>query len=351
MDRPARDAIPPDVLAVCRQLRDAGFAAHLVGGGIRDLLIGRPPADFDVATDALPEKVLGLFGERHAFPTGLQHGTITVLAGDPPEQRQVEVTTFRGEGVYLDGRRPSSVSFSATLPEDLSRRDFTINAIAFDPIDDVLTDPFDGQGDIRRRLVRAVGDPVLRFKEDGLRPMRAIRQATQLGFEIDEPTLNAIGPAMDSFRKVAVERIRDELLKLLAADRPARGIELLRRSGLLFEILPEVLEAVGVAQNRYHKHDVYNHVLAVLDEVCGNDPIIRMGALLHDVAKPRCAAEKPDAPGEYSFLKHEHVGAEMAGCICRRLKLSNVDRDRVVSMVNHHMFFYIYLTPHCCNLS
>src|SRR5262252_7833651 len=160
--------IPDDVLAVCRRLHDAGYEAHLVGGGIRDMLLGRAPADFDVATRARPEEVVELFGHTFAIPTGLQHGTVTVLTDGP--RRPVEVTTFRGEGAYLDGRRPSSVAYVSTLAEDLSRRDFTMNAVGYDPLDDRLTDPFDGRGDLQRRLIRAVGDPLQRFREDGLRP-------------------------------------------------------------------------------------------------------------------------------------------------------------------------------------
>jgi tRNA nucleotidyltransferase (CCA-adding enzyme) len=166
-------AIPSDVLGICRRLREAGHAAFIVGGSVRDLFIGRAPGDFDVATSALPEATMGIFGARYAIPTGLQHGTVTVLSGKPPAQRHVEVTTFRGEGAYLDGRRPSNVTFGATLDEDLARRDFTMNAIALDPVSGTLFDPFDGRGDIARQLVCAVGDPVLRFSEDGLRPMRA----------------------------------------------------------------------------------------------------------------------------------------------------------------------------------
>jgi tRNA nucleotidyltransferase (CCA-adding enzyme) len=330
--------IPGDVLDVCRRLREAGFEAHLVGGGIRDLALGRKPKDFDVATDARPEQIMSLFGARFAIPTGLEHGTITVLAGAPPG-RPVEVTTFRGEGEYLDGRRPSSVRFGATLLEDLARRDFTMNAIAYDPFAGVVTDPFDGRGDLARRLVRAVGDPIARFTEDGLRPMRAVRQATQLAFTIDPPTLQAIPSTLASFRKVSAERIRDELLKLLAAERPSRGLELLRTSGLLAEIMPELLEGVGCAQNRFHRFDVYGHTLATLD-AASRDDVLRLGALLHDVGKPRTRAPKEDAPGEFSFWKHEYLGAEMAEGICDRLRLSNAQKESVRLLVQNHMFFY-----------
>ncbi|HEY8927054.1 MAG TPA: HD domain-containing protein [Polyangia bacterium] len=335
-------AIPRDVLAVCERLRSAGFEAHLVGGGIRDLLLGRSPNDFDVATDAHPPQVMKLFGSRYAIPTGLQHGTVTVVTeieGTTPAHRHVEVTTFRGEGAYIDGRRPTSVTFVGSLAEDLSRRDFTMNAIGFDPVARTLTDPFDGRGDLSRRLVRAVGDPVARFREDGLRPLRAVRQAAQLELEIDPATLAAIPQTLDVVRKVSAERVRDEMLKLLGAPRPSRGLELMRASGLLEVVLPELLESVGVTQNRFHKHDVYAHTLAVVDATAG-DAVTRLGALLHDIGKPRARQPREGAPGEYSFFKHEYVGAEMADAICRRWKLSNADRERVVALVAQHMFFY-----------
>lgn len=331
--------IPAAVIALCRRLNQAGHQAYLAGGGVRDLLLGRPPADFDVATSARPEQVMESFGATYAIPTGLQHGTVTVLAGEGPSRQPVEVTTFRGEGAYLDGRRPSSVTYVSSLEEDLSRRDFTMNAIGYDPLARRLCDPFDGRGDLARRVVRAVGDPVQRFREDGLRPMRAVRQATQLGFEIDPATLGAIGETLDVFRLVSAERIRDEMYKLLGAPRPSLGLELMRTTGLLGEVLPELLESVGVTQNRFHKFDVYRHTLAVVDGTHG-DPVVRLGALLHDIGKPRARQPREGAPGEFSFFKHEYVGADMAAAICRRWKLSTADRERVVAIVAHHMFFY-----------
>jgi tRNA nucleotidyltransferase (CCA-adding enzyme) len=338
-----RHLIPVEVIALCDRLRLAGHEAHLVGGGIRDLLLGRVPADFDVATSARPEEVVALFGATFAIPTGLQHGTVTVLSGQGASRLAVEVTTFRGEGAYLDGRRPSSVTYVSSLAEDLSRRDFTMNAVGYDPIADTLTDPFDGREDLARRLIRAVGDPVQRFREDGLRPMRAVRQATQLGFTIDPPTLAAIGETRDVFRKVSAERIRDELLKLLAAPRPSHGLELMRATGLMADVLPELLEGVGVTQNRFHKHDVYQHTLSVVDNTHGDRAtlaIVRLGALLHDIGKPRARQPREGAPGEFSFFKHEYVGADMTDAVARRLKLSVADRERVVAMVSNHMFFY-----------
>jgi tRNA nucleotidyltransferase (CCA-adding enzyme) len=336
---PAR--IPDDVRAIARRLGERGFEAHLVGGGVRDMLLGRPPSDFDLATSARPEQVLEIFGRSFAIPTGLQHGTVTVLSGpDPATRRAVEVTTFRGEGAYIDGRRPSSVTYVSSLGEDLSRRDFTMNAVALDPVTGAITDPFDGRGDMSRKLIRAVGEAFARFSEDGLRPMRAVRQAAQLGFDVEASTLAAIEPTLDVFRKVSAERVRDELFKLLGSPKPSLGLELMRKTGLMGEVLPELLEGVGCTQNRFHKHDVYGHTLAVVDNTTG-DAVVRLGALLHDVGKPRARQPREGAPGEYSFFKHEYVGKDMADAICRRLKMSTADRERVVSMVEHHMFFYM----------
>jgi tRNA nucleotidyltransferase (CCA-adding enzyme) len=333
------NAIPADVLAVCRRLREAGHKAFIVGGSVRDLIIGRPPGDFDVATSALPQATLDIFGSRYAIPTGLQHGTVTVLAGEPPAQRHVEVTTFRGEGVYLDGRRPSSVSFSATLEEDLSRRDFTMNAIAYDPASGAIHDPYDGRGDIARKTIRTVGEARLRFLEDGLRPMRAVRQAAQLGFVLDPETQSAIPSTLESFRKVSAERVRDELRKLLLSPQPSHGLELMRQTGLLAEVLPEMLPTIGCVQNRFHKHDVYTHILATIDATIP-DFLVRMAALLHDLGKPKTQAPREDAPGEFSFFRHEQVGVEMAEAICIRLKLSVAERTTLFALVAGHMFFY-----------
>ena len=331
------EQIPEDVRSVCRRLRLAGFEAYLVGGSVRDLLVGRAVGDFDLATSALPEQTMRVFGARFSVPTGLAHGTVTVLVGAPP--RQVEVTTFRGEGAYLDGRHPSAVTFGATLAEDLSRRDFTMNAIAFEPETGAIIDLHEGQQDIARRLVRTVGDPVLRFSEDGLRPMRAVRQATQLGFAVDAATLAAISATLDSFRKVSAERVRDELFKLLLAPHPSQGIELMRQTGLLAEVLPELLDGVGCSQNHFHTHDVYQHGLATLDAVPA-DPILRLTALLHDVGKPRTRAPQPDSPDDFSFYKHEQVGAEIVEGIAGRLRLSRAETELLVALVANHMFFY-----------
>ena len=327
--------------AVLRGLRAAGKQAWLAGGAVRDLVRraeglhqGDPPQDFDVATDALPEQVAKLF--PRVVPTGIQHGTVTVLSGD----HKVEVTTFRGEGPYVDGRRPSSVTFLGDVDGDLARRDFTVNAMAWDPIDGVLRDPFHGVGDLRRHLLRAVGDPLARFREDGLRPLRAVRFASTLRLALEPRTAKAIPQAIDVFRKVARERVRDELIKLLVRGDPAsRGLRLLLRTGLLAETIPELLDSVHFVQNRYHAWDVWRHTLRAVD-AAPRDLVVRLAALLHDVAKPRCAAPKEGAPGEHTFYDHEKAGAVVAAEILDRLRFPRREVERVALLVREHNWHY-----------
>ncbi|MGZ3405516.1 MAG: CCA tRNA nucleotidyltransferase [Polyangia bacterium] len=335
--------VPADVVELCKKLRDAGYVAWVVGGAVRDLLRGAAAKDFDVATSAEPADVTRVFGRKRTIPTGEKHGTVTVLTERGGEKQHVEVTTYRGEGAYSDGRRPDEVVFVRTLDEDLKRRDFTMNAIAYDPLADVLADPYGGQRDLAARLIRAVGVPLERFLEDGLRAMRAVRFAAQLEFAIDPPTERAIPDAIDVFKKVSGERVRDELVKILGARRPSVGLELMRTTGLLGASIPELLEGVGLHQNRFHAHDVWQHTIAAVDatELTGDPPwLVRFAALMHDVAKPRTAAPKEDSPSENTFYRHESVGAAMADEICRRLKLSNAERDSIVNLVGNHMFWY-----------
>jgi len=326
------DSVPADVVGLCRDLRRAGFDAHLVGGGVRDLMLGRPVHDWDVATSALPGQVQQLF--RKTIPIGIKHGTVAVVLSGG---RVVEVTTYRGEGAYSDGRHPDTVTFVPTLDEDLQRRDLTINAMALDPVGHRLVDPIGGAADLRRRMIRAVGDPRERFAEDGLRTMRAVRFAAVLEFAIDPATLAAIGDALGSFRKVSHERVRDELLKLLEARRPSLGIDLMQRSGLLAEVLPELLANRGVTQNRYHAEDVYTHSLNACDATEG-DAVLRLAALLHDVGKPRTAAPHEERAGEQTFHGHEKLGASICRQVGRRLRLSNEQTQRICHLVQHHNF-------------
>ena len=327
-------AVPADVMALLRALRGAGKQAWLAGGAVRDLLLGKSAQDFDVATDALPEEVVKLF--PRVIPTGMQHGTVTVLTG----QHNVEVTTFRGEGPYLDGRRPSAVTFLGDVDGDLARRDFTVNAMAWDPVDGALRDPFSGADDLRHCRLRAVGDPLARFREDGLRPLRAVRFACTLRLALDPATRRAIPATLEIFSKVAMERVREELIKLLLRGAPAsRGLRLLLRTGLLARIIPELLDSVGFAQNRYHCWDVWRHTLRCVD-FAPADLVVRLAALLHDVAKPRCAAPKEGAPGEHTFYDHEKVGALLTAGILQRLKFPRRETERVALLVAEHNWHY-----------
>ena len=332
--------IPADVLEVLRRLQASGRQALLAGGAVRDLAsialgrAGPAPQDFDVATDGLPEDVARLF--PRVIPTGIAHGTVTVLAGD----HKVEVTTFRGEGPYLDGRRPSSVSFLGDIEGDLARRDFTVNAMAWDPLQGSLRDPFGGLPDLARRRLRAVGDPLARFGEDGLRPLRAVRFACTLRLALDHRTARAIPRSLDTFAKVAPERVRDELVKLLVRGAPpSRGLRLLLRTGLLARILPELLEAVRFPQNRYHAFDVWRHTLRCVD-FTPPDAVLRLAGLLHDVAKPRCAGPGP-VPGEHTFYDHERVGARLATDVLLRLRLPGKEIERVALLVREHNWHYL----------
>src|SRR3954465_5678112 len=327
-------SVPDDVMAVLRGLRGAGRQAWLAGGAVRDLLRGSGAQDFDVATDALPDQVLKLFPK--VIPTGIQHGTVSVISGE----HKVEVTTFRGEGPYLDGRRPSAVTFLGEIDGDLARRDFTVNAIAWDPIDGVLRDPFHGEQDLRRCRLRAVGDALTRFREDGLRPLRAVRFASTLRLAIVPATLRAIPVTLDVFARVAMERVREELVKLLVRGAPpSRAPRLLLRTGLLARIAPQVLESVGFVQNRYHRWDVWRHTLRCVDAAPA-DLIVRLAALLHDVAKPRSAAPKEGAPGENTFYDHEKIGAALTTAILTRLRFPRREVERVALLVAEHNWHY-----------
>ncbi|MDC3984360.1 CCA tRNA nucleotidyltransferase [Polyangium jinanense] len=328
------EKVPEDVLGICRRLRDNGKRGWIVGGCVRDLLRGEPAKDWDVATDARPEEVMRMF--RKVIPTGLQHGTVTVLLRGV----HYEVTTLRGEGAYSDGRRPDSVEFVDDISADLARRDFTVNAIALDPVDGHLIDPFGGKRDLDARVVRAVGEPRERFGEDGLRILRAARFSATLEFTIDPDTERAMGEprSLVTFRRVSAERVRDEWLKSMRARKPSVAFEAMRRTGVLEITCPELLEGVGCVQNKWHAFDVWGHVMACLD-ASEPMPLLRVAALLHDVAKPRTRAfsEKTE---DYTFYDHEKIGAEMATEILGRLRFSNEERDRIAALVRHHLICY-----------
>lgn len=324
--------VPPPVRSLLTTLRRAGRQATLVGGCVRDLARGEPVIDWDVGTSARPEEVLRLF--PGAVPTGLKHGTVTVVLGSGP----CEVTTFRVEEGYTDARRPDRVSFTDDLGADLARRDFTVNAMAWDPIAGIEVDPFGGRADLEARLLRAVGDPRTRFREDGLRPIRAARFAATLEFEIEPATFAALAESRDQVARVAAERLRDELMKVLRAPKPSRAFEVLRRSGLLPLLLPELEGCVAVPQNRHHAYDVYFHTLHVTDAAPAAKPVVRLAALFHDVGKPMTRAEKEN--GDATFYNHQYESAHMAEEAMTRLKFSREMTQRVVHLVRQHMFDY-----------
>jgi len=339
-----RRAVPARVRELSNRLAEAGHRSWVVGGCVRDVMLSSARAgtadadaptirhDWDIATDARPEQVTKLF--RRVVPTGLQHGTVTVLLGD----ESFEVTTLRGETTYSDGRHPDAVYFVDDIKYDLARRDFTVNAIAYDPLNDVLIDPFGGLDDLRLRLLRAVGRAEERFAEDGLRVLRAARFVATLELELDPATARAIEPSLASYRKVSPERIRDEWLKTMSAAQPSRAFEVMREHGLLAVTAPELLEAVGCEQNRYHAYDVWGHAMSCLDH-CPPAASLRIAGLLHDVGKPRSRAFS-DKTLDFTFYEHERIGAEMADPLLARLRFSNDERTKIVALVRHHLICY-----------
>lgn len=294
-------------------------------------MLDRRVSDWDVATDARPAEVTRLY--PRTAPTGAAHGTITVLT----DGGAVEVTTFRQEGPYSDRRHPDNVQFVDDVEGDLARRDFTINAIAYDPSTKEVVDPFGGRADLGRRTVRAVGDPLDRFSEDALRLLRAIRLAAALGFEIEDGTFQAISKLSDKISHVAPERIREELMKIMVAGRPSVAFEMMRGTSLLTFVLPELEESVGVPQNKYHAYDVYFHSLMTCDAVSAEKPLVRLAGLLHDVGKPMTRKE---IRGDATFYNHQSVGADMADVALRRLRFSRAEREHVLNLIRNHMFNY-----------
>jgi len=324
--------VPAAILDLLRRLHRAGHRAYLVGGCVRDLLRGVPVSDWDIATIARPEEVLRIFPS--AIPTGLKHGTVTV----PTDAGPCEVTTFRIEWGYTDARRPDRVEFVTDLEADLARRDFTVNAIAWDPLNGDEVDPFGGRADLAARLLRAVGAPVDRFREDGLRPIRAARFAATLDFGLAPETEAALGGARAEVARVAAERLRDELMKLLAAPQPSRGFEVLRKSGLLAILLPELQACVAVPQNRYHAYDVYFHTIYTVDSAPAEKPVVRLAALFHDVGKPLTRVEREN--GDATFYNHEFESARLAEQAMTRLRFARDTMEQVVHLVRCHMFDY-----------
>ncbi len=325
--------VPEPILGILRRLSEAGHRAYVVGGATRELLRGISALqDWDLGTSATPEEVLGLYPK--AIATGARFGTVTV----PTSVGPCEVTTFRVESGYVDARRPERVTFVRELEEDLKRRDFTVNAIAWDPLSDRIVDPTGGIPDLESKILRAVGEPLARFREDGLRPIRAARFAATLGFDLEAGTARALPEARPEVGRVAAERVQDELMKMLHAPKPSRGFEVLREAGLLEVWLPEIHACVAVPQNRYHAYDVYFHTLYTCDAAPPEKPVVRLGALFHDVGKPLTRQERED--GEATFYNHQIVGARLTEEAMTRLRFSREMTDRVTHLVRQHMFDY-----------
>ncbi|MFW5683493.1 MAG: CCA tRNA nucleotidyltransferase [Spirochaetota bacterium] len=324
--------LPDSVHALVRAFHERGFEIYLVGGAVRNLLLGHKPSDFDFTTNATPEQMIDSF--RRVIPTGVQHGTVTILH----RRESFEVTTYRTEGAYSDARRPDEVSFVSDINEDLRRRDFTINAMALDPVAERFLDPHGGEDDLEGRVVRAIGDPDERFSEDALRMLRAIRFASQLSFRVDEPTLASITRRASTISAVSLERVRDELTKLVLSPLPSYGFRLLEQTGLLGIIVPELAEGVGVEQRGNHRFDVFEHSLRACDAAPGDRLELRLAALLHDVGKPRTLVIGDD--GERRFHGHDQESARMTESLLRRLRYPNRVVNSVSHLVRHHMFNY-----------
>ncbi|MCR5495764.1 MAG: HD domain-containing protein [Treponema sp.] len=331
----------PSVLQKMNEIfEENGFKAYLVGGAVRDTLLGKEAHDLDVTTNARPEEVSKIF--HKVIPTGIAHGTVTVHF----MKKEIEVTTFRTESDYSDGRHPDKVEYTGNIEEDLSRRDFTINAIAADLKDGKLVDPFNGKSDIKKRIIRTVGLPEDRFSEDGLRPIRALRFSAQLNFKIEENTLNAISKPeiLKKTQAVSVERFRDELMKLMKAEKPSVSLKLMEESGILKIFIPELLDGRNCIQGDFrgfHEFDVLDHLFYACDGAPKEKPLVRLAALFHDIGKPESKRiiESPSGQ-QYTFYNHEIISERISRKIMMRLKFSNAEIEEVCHLVKNHMFNY-----------
>lgn len=330
--------IPPEVSDVSNTLRKAGFEAYLVGGCVRDLLIGRPPKDWDVTTNAKPEQIQELFPD--SFYTN-DFGTVGVLRETEDETLKViEVTPYRTETEYSDKRRPDSVAFGDNLEEDLARRDFTINAIAYDESKGHIVDPYKGQKDIELRVLRTVREPADRFEEDALRLMRAVRLVAELDFALDTETAAAIHRKASNLSHISKERIRDEFVRILNSKQPMMALVLSQQLGLLEYIAPDLTRGIGIDQNQAHSYDVFGHLMRSLQHAADKDWSfdIRLAAVFHDVSKPETRRWSPEK-NDWTFHGHEVVGSRVTKKALEELKFSRETIEKVVKLVRWHMFF------------
>ena len=342
MNTIAASKIPKEIYTITETLERGGFEAYLIGGCTRDLLLNRTPKDWDVTTDANPEQIQELFEETFYEN---DYGTVGVVNETPEDEideslKVVEVTPYRLESTYSDKRRPDSIQFSKNLKDDLKRRDFTVNAIAYSVLKGELIDPYNGQDDLKSKSIMAVGDPFERFEEDALRMLRAVRLSSQLHFTIESKTAEAIAKSATGLAKIAKERIRDELLKILASDNPMHALVISEKLGLLPYVAPDLERGIGIEQNQAHSYDVFEHLLRTMQH--GADMNwnvdIRLAGLYHDISKPetrRWSKEK----GDWTFHGHEVVGARVAKRAFNDLKLPKKQIEKLVKLVRWHMFF------------
>ena len=319
--------IPKDAESIINRLNEHGYESYIVGGCVRDSILGRTPNDWDICTSATPDKMIEIFADHEVIPTGLQHGTVTVVINHTP----YECTTFRIDGDYSDNRRPDRVEFTTDIIKDLSRRDFTINAMAYNP-QTGLVDPFGGAEDIKGKVIRCVGNADDRFDEDALRVMRALRFASVYGFVISEDTSSAIHRKAENLNNIAVERINTELCKLVCG----KGVLdiLLNYSDVISTIIPEIRPCIGFNQNnRYHQYTIYDHIAHAVSNYTGSDIIVKIALLLHDIGKPTCYTE--DENGGH-FYGHGVPSRDIAECVVERLKFDNLTKKDVIELVLYH---------------
>ena len=330
--------IPKEVLAVTETLEKAGFEAYLVGGCVRDMLLGKEPKDWDVTTDATPEEI------QAAFPDSFYEndfGTVGVKTDSADARLSVvEVTPYRTEGEYRDARRPESIAWAQSLSEDLKRRDFTVNAIAYRPTTGETVDEHGGKEDLSKKLLRAVGAPPERFKEDALRMMRAVRLAAELGFALEAETAQAIFEHADNLARISKERIRDELMRILETAEPMQALVIAQKLGLLKHITPDLERGIGIDQNQAHSYTVFEHNLRTMQHAADKrwDLAMRLAGMLHDIAKPETRVWS-DEKKDWTFHGHEVVGAKVARRILVDLRFPKDLSDKVVVLVRWHMFF------------
>ncbi len=327
-----RIEIPEDVTRISEVIRKAGFKSYLVGGAVRDQLLGLPAKDYDLCTDARPEDIISLF--RKVIPTGIKHGTVTVLMN----KKSYEITTFRIDGTYTDGRRPDRIHYTDDLTEDLKRRDFTINSIAYDVLEHKIHDPNRGESDLRAGIIRAIGVPEDRFREDGLRSIRACRFASQLNFRIEENTIRGIKASLYNIGDLSAERIYEEFLKIMKADRPSISFHHFQETGILPLILPELSLCAGVSQKGFHEYDVFEHLLRSCDAAPADNPEVRFAALFHDLGKP--AVKRTGEDGIPTFYNHDSESVKIAESIMIRYRFPKNRMNRILHLIGNHMFHY-----------